>query len=88
MKKVKTTLRFAFSFALLMGSAVSAEAKSWRINSDASKKPHFTDINAAMSSSSVVAGDTLYLDPGTNITPTRPQDGQLRVTQKVVLQGK
>lgn len=73
MKKVKTTLRFAFSFALLMGSAVSAEAKSWRINSDASKKPHFTDINAAMSSSSV---------------PTRPQDGQLRVTQKVVLQGK
>ena len=64
MKKVKTTLLYAFATALLLGGAAHAEVRSWRINSDTTKKPHFTDINAAMSSSDVVAGDTLYLDTG------------------------
>ena len=79
MKKVKTTLRFAFAAALLLGSAASAEARSWRINSDASKKPHFTDINAAMASDDVVAGDTLYLDPGTRISAVQNVTKQVTV---------
>ena len=42
----------------------TAQAKSWRINNISSLKPHFADINAAMNSSEVQEGDTLYLDPG------------------------
>ena len=39
-------------------------AESWRINNDATKGAHFSSINDAMASESVVDGDTLYLDPG------------------------
>lgn len=50
--------------ALSALSATTASAKSWRINNDTRKYAHFTDINAAMASEDVLAGDTLYLDPG------------------------
>ena len=50
--------------ALSALSATTASAKSWRINNDTRKYAHFTDINAAMASEEVLAGDTLYLDPG------------------------
>jgi len=49
-------------------TAITANAKSWRINSDVTKNADFTDINAAMSSAEVAAGDTLYLDPGCLLT--------------------
>ena len=49
---------------LLAMMAINANARSWRINNDATKKPHFTSINAACSSADVQNGDTLYLDPG------------------------
>ena len=49
---------------LLALSATTASAKSWRINNDTRKQANFTDINAAMASADVAAGDTLYLDPG------------------------
>lgn len=39
-------------------------ATSWRVNNNSTKKANFVDINAAMASAEVVAGDTLYLDPG------------------------
>ena len=52
---------------LLVGSA-SVNAKSWRVNPNPNMKANFTDINAAMASEDVVAGDTIYLDPGTTIT--------------------
>ncbi|MCM1109573.1 MAG: hypothetical protein NC388_11095 [Clostridium sp.] len=42
----------------------SAQARSWRINSNPDAKAHFTSINAAMESLEVFKGDTLYLDPG------------------------
>lgn len=79
MKKRFVKLLVAIALVALTGS--SAYARSWRINSDATKKPHFTDINAAMSSSEVVAGDTLYLDPGTTITSTQ------NVTKQVTIIG-
>lgn len=62
---MKTTffVKAAAVAALLLLSA-TANAKSWRIHNDAKKKAHFTDINAAMASAEVQAGDTLYLDPG------------------------
>lgn len=66
MKKnlMKTMLAIA---VLLVGSA-SVSAKSWRVNPNPNMKANFTDINAAMASEEVVAGDTLYLDPGATIT--------------------
>jgi hypothetical protein len=65
MEKGMTTLRAAFTAALLLViGSTNANANSWRINNDVTKMAHFTSINAAMSSADVVAGDTLYLDPG------------------------
>ena len=49
---------------LLALSATTASAKTWRINNDTRKQANFKDINAAMASADVAAGDTLYLDPG------------------------
>lgn len=57
----------AASVAALLLLSATANAKSWRIHNDAKKKAHFTDINAAMASEEVQAGDTLYLDPGCSL---------------------
>ncbi len=54
----------AMAALLLVFGASTANARSWRINNDETKKANFTSINAAMSSEDVVDGDTLYLDPG------------------------
>lgn len=80
MMRTTKSLSAALLAALLLSfTAITAEARSWRINSDATKKPHFTDINAAMSSSDVVAGDTLYLDPGTNLTSQQTVSKQVTI---------
>lgn len=76
----KTTLRAALAAALLLTIGSSrADAASWRINNDASKHAHFTDINAAMSSSDVVNGDTLYLDPGCLLTAAQNVTKQVNI---------
>lgn len=49
---------------LTLVSTSFVEAKSWRVNNDKTKMANFVDINAAMESEEVMAGDTLYLDPG------------------------
>ena len=51
-----------FATALLFCSA--AQAKTWRINNDPTAKADFLSINDAMSSTEVLDGDVLYLDPG------------------------
>lgn len=56
------------ALALTALTATTANARSWRINNDETKMAQFTSINAAMSSTDVVAGDTLYLDPGCSLT--------------------
>ena len=58
---IKKTL-LVIAFLALANSGTFA--RSWRINSNANMHADFTDLNAAMSSSDVVAGDTLCLDPG------------------------
>ena len=68
---MKKTITISICVAVLAMIATTANAKSWRINSDATKKANFADINAAMSSSDVEAGDTLYLDPGCLFTATQ-----------------
>lgn len=64
----KQLLSNALTFILVVCAVGTAQAKSWRINNNTSLKPHFTDINAAMSSDEVQDGDTLYLDPGCTLS--------------------
>lgn len=64
----KNLLTTAISIVLLIFTCGSAAAKSWRVNNDTSKGANFADINAAMASEEVTAGDILYLDPGCNLT--------------------
>lgn len=63
----KVNCKTLFAVALLAVAVIDAHATSWRINNDVTKHAHFTDINAAMASEDVVAGDTLYLDPGCSL---------------------
>lgn len=63
--KAKQIIKAAVAAAVLtVVSAQTVSAKSWRVNNNSTKKANFVDINAAMASAEVVAGDTLYLDPG------------------------
>lgn len=68
-----------FIVALLFLAGGHADATSWRINNNANRKAHFTDINAAMSSSEVQAGDTLYLDPGCLLTSAQTVNKQVTI---------
>lgn len=54
----------ALAVCALFVCASVCNAKSWRINNDVTKGANFTSINAAMDTTAVVDGDTLYLDPG------------------------
>lgn len=65
--------------ALVALIANTAQARSWRINNDTTKNPDFADINAAMNSGDVVAGDTLYLDPGCSLTTEQTVSKQVTV---------
>lgn len=63
--KAKQIIKAAFAAVVLtIVGAQTVSAKSWRVNDNSTKKANFVDINAAMASAEVVAGDTLYLDPG------------------------
>lgn len=83
MRKMKTFRPLYAIFVLLMALpfAMETSARSWRVNNNLNRKAHFVDINAAMASSDVLAGDTLYLDPGTIITATQ------NVTKQVTIVG-
>ena len=68
MKRIKLS---AAMTAILFGLSLNtASAKSWRVNHDTTTGANFASINDAMSAKDtdgndlVVAGDTLYLDPG------------------------
>ena len=65
--------------ALLFFVGGPSDAASWRINNNANRKAHFTDINAAMSSSKVQEGDTLYLDPGCTLTTSQTVSKQVTI---------
>ena len=54
----------ALAVCALFVCASVCNAKSWRINHDVTKGADFTSIKAAMDTTAVVDGDTLYLDPG------------------------
>lgn len=63
--KVKQIFKAAVAAVVLtIVGTQTVIATSWRVNNNSTKKANFVDINAAMASAEVVAGDTLYLDPG------------------------
>lgn len=64
----KNLMKAMLAIAVLLVGSTSVSAKSWRVNPNPNMKANFTDINAAMANADVVAGDTIYLDPGTTIT--------------------
>lgn len=68
---METNIKTLVAVALFALATTTATARSWRIHNDVTKGADFTSINAAMSSDEVVAGDTLYLDPGSDITGTQ-----------------
>ena len=78
---MKTFINTIVATALLVLTATTATAGSWRIHDDAAKAADFTSINAAMSSEQVQAGDTLYLDPGCRL------DGKQTISKQVVVVG-
>lgn len=80
MKTKNTNIRMILAVALL-ALTTTAQAKSWRINNDARQNPNFTSITAATNDSRVMEGDTLYLDPGCNLT------SEQNVTKKVTIIG-
>ena len=75
---MKTIAHFIIVTALLVVST-SAPAKSWRINNNLTADPDFTSINAAMSSTNVQAGDTLYLDPGCSLSGDQTVNKQVTI---------
>ena len=64
MKKKIVSLTISAAFLLAPTCVQGSYAASWRIHNNANRYAHFTDINAAMSSSEVQDGDTLYIDSG------------------------
>jgi hypothetical protein len=74
-----TTKKLFMAVTLIAVAATTVQARSWRINNDVTKAPDFTSINAAMSSEDVVAGDTLYMDPGCGLTSAQTISKQVVV---------
>lgn len=72
--------KIVFMFTLLV-TTVGAEAKYWKIGPGSVAGMDFASINAAMSSSNVTKGDTLYLDQYYN------ENSDQTVTKQVVIIG-
>lgn len=77
----KTFYQIMLAAAIFCFSATPVAARSWRINNNSDKAPDFADLNAACASDEVQAGDTLYMDPGCNLTTEQ------NVTKGVVIVG-
>ena len=60
---MKFLQRSAVAFVMLAMASVCF-ARSWQVNNNPNVIADFTDINAALSSADVVAGDTLYIGAG------------------------
>ena len=78
---MKQNYIYSIALVLMMLISTNTYAKSWRINSNASAGAKFADINTAMNSEDVHNDDTLYLDPGTNIS------SQQTVSKRVTIIG-
>lgn len=70
-----------FILVLLTGLSFSAHAKVWRINNNAGVNADFTSANAAVISTTVQSGDTLYFEASAT------DYGGITISKKLVLIG-
>ena len=73
--------KMIFTSLMLLVAAVGTQAKSWKIGPSSVTGMDFASINAAVGSSDVSAGDTLYLDQYYN------ENAEQTVTKRVVIIG-
>jgi hypothetical protein len=74
---------FALLSVFALGITYSATAKVWRVNNNAGVNADFTTFNAAATSGSVVAGDTLYMEP----SATQYSTGSFVLAKRLVVIG-
>ena len=55
--------KYAILTAMALGLTLTSSATVWRVNNQTGTDPDFTSVSTAMSSASVVNGDTIYLEP-------------------------
>lgn len=67
--------------SLLLLLAIGVQAKIWRVNNDTTKDPDFVTVVAAISASTVLAGDTIHIEPSS--TPY----GSFTITKRLVIIG-
>lgn len=69
--------------ALISGGISHSYAKIWRVNNNAGITADFTTFNGAATSASVLAGDTLYIEPSNTVYNT----GSFTLTKRLVVIG-
>ena len=79
MKKIFTLL----SIPCLVLFSLTVHAKIWRVNNNLGITADFTTFNAAANSASVLAGDTLYMEPSN----TQYSTGSFTLTKRLVVVG-
>ena len=61
---------YLIAFAAFILTALPTQAKIWRVNNNPGITADFTTFNGAATSASVLAGDTLYMEPGNTVYGT------------------
>lgn len=56
-------MKYLSLLVLVSGISVSSQAKSWRVNNNVGVVADFTNLGAAINSTSVGSGDTVYVEP-------------------------
>jgi hypothetical protein len=76
-------MKYLSLLILLCSAAIQSQAKSWRVNNNAGVIANFTSFNAAATSSSVLDGDTLYMEP----SATEYSTGSFTLIKRLVVIG-
>lgn len=75
--------RRLFTLIFFVGILFNAQAKIWRINNNPGITADFSTFNAAATAGTVIAGDTLYLEP----SATSYSTGSFNLTKRLVVIG-
>jgi hypothetical protein len=78
---LRKTFTLVLSFVLI--TVMNANAKIWRVNNTPGVPADFTTFNAAATSTSVLAGDTVHLEPSATSYTT----GSFNLTKRLVVIG-
>lgn len=76
-------MRQLILFTVSVFMFVSSHAKSWRVNNNVGVQADFTSFQAAATSATVNAGDTLYIEPSATVYAT----GSISLNKRLVVLG-